>query len=88
MKGNALAIDAPDGALTEKVRAVLKEYKWELVAHLTEREQGPLCARCLDLDRDNPVPALPEPYRDNFYYCKRHHPALPQEKGGDALCSK
>lgn len=87
--GETLTIDAPRGALTEKVRAVLKEYKPELIAYLKEQErlylqkyeEPPLCARCLDLDRDHPVEALPEPHTDDFYYCERHHPALQQEKG-------
>ncbi len=89
VEGEKLVIHAPDEALNEKIRAVLSEYKPELVAYLKGQEraylqkyeEGPLCARCLDLDRDNPVPALSEPYTDDFYYCERHHPALQQEKG-------
>ncbi len=91
--GEMLSIEAPRGALTEKIRAVLREYKPELVAYLKEQErlylqqheQPPLCARCLDLDRDHPVEALPEPYTDDLYYCERHHPALQQEKGDSCV---
>ena len=88
--GETLSIYAPRGALTEKIRAVLREYKSELVAYLKEQErrylqqhqEPPLCATCLDQDRDHPVEALLEPHTDDFYYCKRHHPALQQKKGG------
>jgi hypothetical protein len=91
--GETLNIIAPRGALTEKIRAVLREYKSELVAYLKEQErlylqqhqEPPLCATCLDLDRDHPVEALPEPHTDDFYYCERHHPALQcEERGGHA----
>ncbi len=86
--GETLTIDAPDGALTEKIRAVLRAYKPELIAYLRVQErtylhkhdEGPLCARCLDIDRENVVKALPEPYTNDLYYCKRHHPALYQQQ--------
>ncbi len=85
-EGDMLHIFAPKGAVNEKIRAVLQVYKSELIAHLTAQEraylhkhdEGPLCARCLDIDRENVVNALPEPYTDNLYYCKHHHPTLPQ----------
>ncbi len=87
--GETLTIYAPGEALTEKIRAVLKAYKPELIAYLKEQEriylqkyeEGPLCARCLDIDRDDAVAALPEPYTDGFYYCERHHSALQQKEG-------
>jgi TubC N-terminal docking domain len=87
-EGDMLHIFAPKDAVNEKIRAVLQEYKSELIAHLTAQErtylrkhdEGPLCARCLDIDRENAVEALPEPYTDDLYYCKRHHPALPQQQ--------
>ncbi len=86
VEGEALRIFAPKGALNEKIRAVLQVYKSELIAHLTAQEQaylhkhdeGPLCARCLDIDRENEVKALLEPHTDDLHYCKRHHPALHQ----------
>ncbi len=86
--GETLTIDAPDGALTEKIRAVLQAYKSELIAHLSAQErtylhkhdEGPLCARCLDSDRENAVKAVPEPYTDDLYYCTHHHPALSQQQ--------
>ncbi len=85
VEGDALRISAPKGAVNEKIRAVLQEYKSELIAHLTAQEraylhkhdEGPLCARCLDIDREDEVKALPEPHTDGLYYCKHHHPALP-----------
>ncbi len=88
VEGDTLRISAPKGALNEKIRAVLSAYKSELMAHLTAQEraylhthdEGPLCARCLDIDRENAVEALPEPYTDNLYYCKQHHLALPQQQ--------
>lgn len=80
VEGEKLTISAPDGVMTEKIRAVLREYKPELVASLQQHEQPPLCARCLDLDKDHPVLALPEPSTDDFYYCKRHHPGLQRGK--------
>ncbi len=90
---DALSIHAPKGAVNEKIRAVLKAYKAELIAYLREQEQvhlstydeGPLCARCLDLDRENPVKALPEPDTNGLHYCQQHHRAAHrqrQEEGG------
>ncbi len=97
VEGDTLHISAPKGAMNEKIRTVLKAYKSELIAHLRAQEQaylhtydeGPLCARCLDIDRESAVQALPEPYSDDLYYCKHHHPALSQqqqrrEEGGNS----
>ncbi len=93
VEGDTLRISAPKGALNEKIRTILQAYKSELIAHLTVQEQaylhkhdeGPLCARCLDIDRENEVKALPEPHTDGLHYCRQHHPALcqQQQKEGD-----
>ncbi len=87
-EGDRLHIFAPKGAVNEKIRAVVQAYKSELIAHLTAQEraylrkhdEGPLCARCLDIDRENAVEAVPEPYTDDLYYCKHHHPAHSQQQ--------
>jgi predicted metal-dependent hydrolase len=83
LEGDDLRVIAPKGAMNEKIRTVLNEYKPQLVAYLKEQEQAylkqhditPLCATCLDIDRENTTPALPEPYND-LYYCEQHHPTL------------
>ncbi len=87
-EADTLHIFAPKGTVNEKIRAVLQAYKSELIAHLTAQEraylhkhdEGPLCARCLDIDRENEVKALPEPHTDDLHYCKRHHPELHQQQ--------